>query len=173
MQVKRATARTEEGRRDVIGWRRVIKALQTNKAESLFARAPGGTVQLGLGGGRVDGFVTPIAGSLARYNTTYGAVRLRVTETNFVSDFINIFNQVIDTFTLEAVPARLALQWVSGLPSILLHGTPGHPYITEVSTSLIHWTSISTNRLVSTSTNLVDPGFSGHPARFYGASNWR
>lgn len=130
-------------------------------------------VTIGLGGGRIDGFVTPVAGSLSRYNTTYGAVRLKVTETNFVSDFINIFNQVIDTFTLEALPARLSLRWSGGQPRIDLYGTPGHPYITEVSTNLIHWTPIATNRLVSASTNLMDASFGGHSARFYRASNWR
>jgi hypothetical protein len=129
-------------------------------------------ITIGLGGDRIDGFVTPTAGSLSRYNTTYGAVRLKVTETNFVSDFINIFNEVIDTFTLEALPARLSLRWSNGQPSIDLFGTPGHPYITEASTNLIHWTTISTNRLVSTSTNLVDASFSGHPTRFYRTSNW-
>jgi len=130
-------------------------------------------VTIGLGGDRIDGFVTPLAGSLSRYNTTYGAVRLKVTETNFVSDFINIFNEVIDTFTLEALPARLSLHWGNGQPRIDLFGTPGHPYITEASTNLIQWTPISTNRLVSTSTNLVDAGYGGQPTRFYRASNWR
>lgn len=96
-----------------------------------------------------------------------------MTETNLVSDFINIFNQVTDTFTLEAVPARLSLRWSNGQPRIDLVGTPGHPYITEASTNLIHWTPISTNRLVSTSTNLSDARFSGQPTRFYRASNWR
>jgi hypothetical protein len=129
-------------------------------------------VTIGLGGGRIDGFVTPLAGSLSRYNTTYGAVRLRVTETNFVSDFINIFDEVIDTFTLEAVPARLSLQWSSGLPTINLFGTPGHPYIIEASTNLIHWIAISTNRLVTASINLVDADFNGLPVRFYRAGNW-
>jgi hypothetical protein len=130
-------------------------------------------VTIGLGGGRIDGFVTPVAGSLSRYNTTYGAVRLMVTETNFVSDFINVFGEVIDTFKLESLPARLSLRWSNGQPGIDLFGTPGHPYITEVSTNLIHWTPISTNRLVAASTNLLDASFSGHPARFYRAGNWR
>lgn len=130
-------------------------------------------VTIGLGGGRIDGFVTPLLGSLSRYNATYGAVRLVVTETNFVSEFINIFNQVIDTFTLEALPARLSLRWDGGRPRIDLAGSPGHSYITEVSTNLIHWTPIATNRLVSATTNLVDAGFPGHPARFYRAGNWR
>jgi len=129
-------------------------------------------VTIGLGGDRIDGFATPIAGSLSRYNTTYGAIRLKVTETNFVSDFINIFNEVIDTFTLEALPARLSLRWRDSQPMIALAGTPGHPYITEVSTNLIHWTAISTNRLITASTNLVDASFSGHPSRFYRAGNW-
>ena len=49
-----------------------------------------------------------------RYNTTYGAGRLSVSETNFVCQFINIFNQVIDTWSLEAMPAQLALRWTDG-----------------------------------------------------------
>jgi hypothetical protein len=130
-------------------------------------------VTIGLGGDRIDGFVTPVAGSLSRYNSTYGAVRLVVTETNFVSDFINIFNQVIDTFTLEARPARLSLQWIGGLPRLGLAGSSGHSYITEASTNLIDWTSISTNHLTTASTNIVDTGYSGHPSRFYRAINWR
>ena len=130
-------------------------------------------VTIGLGGDRIDGFATPVAGSLSRYNSTYGAVRLKVTETNFVSDFINIFGEVIDTFTLQAQPARLTLRWVNGLPRIDLNGSPGHSYITEASTNLILWSPIATNRLVSASTNLVDSSFSGHPTRFYRASNWR
>jgi tartrate-resistant acid phosphatase type 5 len=130
-------------------------------------------ITIGLGGGRIDGFVTPIAGSLSRYNDTYGAVRLTVTETNLVSEFITIENEGIDSFTLHALPARLALQWSNGQPRIHLAGTPGHPYIIEASTNLLHWSSISTNRLVSFSTNLTDAGFGGQPTRFYRASNWR
>jgi len=130
-------------------------------------------VTIGLGGGRIDGFVTPIAGSVARYNATYGAVRLTVTETNFSSDFINIFEEVIDSFKLHALPARLALRWDDGEPLVQLTGTPGHPYILEASTDLAHWTPISTNRLVSVSTNLTDASYSEHPTRFYRAGNWR
>lgn len=129
-------------------------------------------VTIGLGGGRIDGFVAPIAGSMSRYNTTYGAVRLKVTETNLVSDFINVFNEVIDSYTLSAHPARLSLHWSDGQPRINLEGTQGHPYITEASTDLIQWTPVSTNRLASTSTNLTDASFSRHPTRFYRASNW-
>lgn len=130
-------------------------------------------VTIGLGGDRIDGFVTPVAGSLSRYNTTYGAVRLVVTETNFVSEFVNIFHQVIDTFTLEAPPARLSLQWTNSLPRIGLNGLPGHSYITEASTNLIHWTPIATNLLLTASTNVSDASASNHPARFYRARDER
>lgn len=130
-------------------------------------------VTIGLGGDRIDGFVTPVAGSLSRYNTTYGAVRLVVTETNFVSEFVNIFHQVIDTFTLEAPPARLSLQWTNSLPRIGLNGLPGHSYITEASTNLIHWTPIATNLLLTASTNVSDASAGGHPVRFYRARNVR
>ena len=130
-------------------------------------------VTIGLGGGRIDGFVTPLPGSVSRYNTTYGAVRLVVTETNFVSDFINIFDQVIDTFTLEARPARLVLQGIGGVPRLELAGSPGHFYVTEASTNLRDWLAISTNRLATPSTNIVDTGYGGQPTRFYRARNGR
>jgi tartrate-resistant acid phosphatase type 5 len=130
-------------------------------------------VTIGLGGGRIDGFVTPIAGSVARYNATYGAVRLTVTETNFISDFFNIFGEKIDSYTLQAVPARLALRWENGQPSLQFTGTAGHPYILEASTNLVHWTPVSTNRLISVSTNLGNYNLGGQPTRFYRASNWR
>jgi hypothetical protein len=130
-------------------------------------------VTVGLGGDRIDGFVTPLAGSLSRYNTTYGAVRLVVTETNLVSEFINIFNEVIDRFTLEALPARLSLQWISGVPRLDLAGSPGHSYITEASTDLQDWTGISTNLLATPSTNIVETRHSGHPTQFYRARNGR
>ena len=130
-------------------------------------------VTIGLGGGRIDGFVAPVAGSLSRYNTTYGAVRLTVTETSFGSDFINIFNQVIDSYTLEFLPARLSLQWTNAAPRLGLTGTPGRTYITEASTNLIAWTPIVTNLLSGNSTNVPDPGFTGHRARFYRAKNGR
>jgi len=130
-------------------------------------------VTIGLGGGRIDGFVAPVAGSLSRYNATYGAVRLTVTETNFVSDFINIFNEVIDSHTLEFLPARLALRWASGAPRLELSGTPGRTYITEASTDLMNWAPIATNRLVSISINVLDSGYQGQPARFYRAKNGR
>ncbi len=130
-------------------------------------------ITVGLGGDRIDGFVTPIAGSLSRYNTTYGAVRLVVTETNFVSQFINIFNQVIDTFILEALPARLSLQWISGVPRLDLAGSPGHSYITEASTNLTNWTSISTNLLSTASTNIANTGHTGYSSKFYRSVNWR
>ena len=59
---------------------------------------------IGLGGEHIDGFHSiPTAGSLVRYNTTYGAGQLVVTETNFAFQFINIFNQVIDSYRLEAI----------------------------------------------------------------------
>lgn len=130
-------------------------------------------VTVGVGGDRIDNFVTPLAGSLSRYNTTYGAVRLTVTETNFVSQFINIFNQVIDAFTLEAMPARLSVQWIGSVPELDLAGTPGRTYVTEASTNLTNWTSISTNLLTTPSTNIVNTGYTGFPTRFYRSINWR
>jgi hypothetical protein len=130
-------------------------------------------ITVGLGGDRIDGFVTPLAGSLSRYNTTYGAARMVVTETNFVSEFINIFNEVIDRFILEALPARLSLQWIADALRLDLAGTPGRSYITEASTNLLNWTPISTNYLTTASTNIVNTDHRGHPTRFYRAINWR
>lgn len=130
-------------------------------------------VTIGLGGVRIDGFVTPVAGSVSRYNTTYGAVRLTVTETNFVSEFINIFNEVIDSYTLVFLPGRLSLQWTSDMPRLELNGTPGRSYITEVSTNLITWTPLATNRLVSAWTTVLDTGYQSQPARFYRTKNGR
>ena len=130
-------------------------------------------VTVGLGGDRIDGFVTPVAGSLSRYNATYGAVRLIVTETNFTSQFINISNQVIDTFTLEAKPGRLALQLSNGLLRLDLAGSPGHSYITEASTTLTNWTAVATNTLSTTTTNVISSGATGSTSRFYRSVNWR
>jgi tartrate-resistant acid phosphatase type 5 len=130
-------------------------------------------VTIGLGGGRVDGFTTPVPGSLSRYNATYGAVRLVVTETNLVSDFINISNQVIDTFTLEAMPARLSLHWKSGAPELRLAGSPGRSYITQASTNLTNWTSIWTNHLTTPMTNVVNTAHGGRDSLFYRTVNGR
>lgn len=131
-------------------------------------------VTIGLGGDRIDTFyAVPIPGSVARYNTTYGAGRLLITETNFVSQFLNISNKVIDTFTLEAIPARLSARWTNGQAQISLSGSPGHSYTTEASTNLSNWTSIATNFLVSPSTNVPDSASPVIPARFYRVLNGR
>ena len=128
---------------------------------------------IGLGGGRIDGFVTPVAGSLSRYNTTYGAIRVVVTETNFTSQFINIFEEVIDSYTLEFLPGRLHLQWIENSPRLTLYGTPGRTYITEVTTNLSDWTPLATNRLTSASSIVSDAGPNSQHARFYRARNAR
>ncbi len=132
---------------------------------------------IGLGGDSIVGFATPIlAGSLARYNTTYGAGRLVVTETNFVFHFINIFNQVIDSFTLEAMPARLGLRWTAGQPHVELNGSPGRKYIIQSGPNLKDpnlkdWTSVSTNTAMLGPTNVLDPSFNNQPSKFYRAIN--
>ena len=130
-------------------------------------------ITVGLGGDRIDSFVTPLPGSVSRYNATYGAVRLVVTETNLVSQFINISNQVIDTLVLEAQPARLSLQWISGAPRLDLAGSVGRSYIAQASTNLTNWVSISTNLLFTSSTNIANTGHTGRSSRFYRAINWR
>ena len=131
-------------------------------------------ITIGLGGDRIDGFyATPLPGSLARYNTTYGAGRLVVTETNFIFQFINIFNQVIDTWTLEAMPARLALRWSDGQPEVELSGSPGRNYIIQASANLADWVPISTNKIVSGPATVLDPSFVNQPSRFYRALTGR
>jgi hypothetical protein len=90
-----------------------------------------------------------------------------------VSDFINIFNEVIDSYTLEFLPARLSLQWPSDPPRIELNGTPGRSYTTEVSTNLNTWTPIATNRLESVPATVLDTGYQGQPGRFYRAKSGR
>jgi hypothetical protein len=131
-------------------------------------------VTIGLGGDRIDSFYLPVLpGSLARYNATYGAGRLIVTDTNLVSQFINISNQVIDTFTLEAVPAQLALRLVDGQPQIQLRGTPGRNYILEAAGDLTGWVAVSTNTAMVEATNVFDLKFSNQPTRFYRAVNGR
>ncbi|MCX6904957.1 MAG: metallophosphoesterase [Verrucomicrobia bacterium] len=150
---------------------------------------------IGLGGDRIDSFYSiPTAGSVARYNATYGAGKLVVTETNFVFQFINIFNQVIDSYTLLANPAQLALRWTGGQPQINWCGGPGRTYIIEASVNLadwvpvsttgrayiieasmnlVDWVPVSTNSSPLGCTNILDSTFVGQPARFYRAVNGR
>jgi hypothetical protein len=96
-----------------------------------------------------------------------------VTEANLVSEFINVFNQVIDSSTLEARPARLAFQWTGRVPRLDRAGSPGHSHVTEASTNLNDWMAIATNRLATPSTNEFNLGSAGHPSKFYRARNWR
>ncbi len=129
---------------------------------------------IGLGGDRIDTFHLPLlAGSMARYNTTYGAGRLVVTETNFVFQFINIFNQVIDSYALDSMPARLGLTWTDAHPLLELNGSPGNKYIIQAASNLTDWIAISTNSAGAGPTNLLDPGFIKQPVRFYRAVNGR
>lgn len=125
---------------------------------------------IGLGGDRIDGFTTPIAGSQARYNTTYGAGKLVVTETNFVFQFINIFNQVIDSYTLEHMPARLSVHRTNSLPRVGISGSPGRHYVTLASTNLEYWSPVATNT-AGIGTNVLDPAWTNHSRRYYRAVN--
>jgi len=129
---------------------------------------------IGLGGDRIDGFYSPpVAGSLVRYNATYGAGRLAVTETNFVFQFINILGEVIDSYTLEAMPALLALRWSDRQPQLDLRGTPGRRYIIEAAMNLSDWVAFSTNTAGPGVITVLDPGFNNQPTRFYRAVNVR
>ena len=131
-------------------------------------------ITIGLGGDRIDNFYSiPVAGSLIRYNTTYGAGRIVATETNFMFHFFNIFNEVIDSYTMEAMPARLAVGWTGGQPRVELTGSPGRSYIIHASPNMIDWVPISTNTASPGSTTVLDPGFMNQPARFYRAVNGR
>jgi tartrate-resistant acid phosphatase type 5 len=131
-------------------------------------------ITIGLGGDRIDGFYSPVlAGSLVRYNATYGAGRLTITETNFLSQFINISNQVIDAWSLEAMPAQLALHWTDGQPRVELRGSPGRNYIIQAASDLTDWVAISTNTAVAGGTDVLDPGFINQPGRFYRAITGR
>ena len=126
----------------------------------------------GLGGDRIDSFYSPpTAGSQVRYNATYGAQRLDVTETNLTVRFINITNEVIDTYTLEVLPARLTPSLKANEIVVQIAGTSGRSYLTEASTNLVHWSPISTNRLQNGTATVTDARSSR--SRFYRARLWR
>jgi hypothetical protein len=126
---------------------------------------------IGVGGDRIDGFhPIPTAGSIVRYNATYGAARLQVTETNFHYAFMNISNQVIDTYTLEAFPGHLALRLGDNAVELRLTGTPGRSYLIEASPNLVEWQPLSTNLLDGNEAVVPDGGPATGDGRFYRAS---
>jgi hypothetical protein len=55
----------------------------------------------GLGGAPPYNFKTPLAGSLVRYNTTYGALLVEATRTRITYRFITIDGTQADTFTQQ------------------------------------------------------------------------
>jgi len=57
----------------------------------------------GLGGVDIHEFVeTPVQGSLVRYNDTYGAMRVEVTDSRLTASFISVDGETIDTFSISA-----------------------------------------------------------------------
>jgi len=126
----------------------------------------------GLGGDRIDSFYSqPTAGSQVRYNATYGAQRIDATETNLTVRFINITNEVIDTYTLEVAPARLTPRLTSNQIVVRIAGTSGRSYLTEASTNLVYWSPISTNLIEGGPATVTDDRLRN--ARFYRARLWR
>ena len=64
---------------------------------------------VGTGGDRLDAFhYPPVAGSVAGYNSSHGALRLDATETNLLFRFFNVSRELIDSWRLEApsTPAK-------------------------------------------------------------------
>ncbi len=53
----------------------------------------------GLGGASIYGFGLPVTGSAARYNASYGAMRVTATETSLTYQFITTAGTVVDTYT--------------------------------------------------------------------------
>jgi hypothetical protein len=53
----------------------------------------------GLGGHGQYGFGTPVAGSQVRYNDNYGAMLISATSTAITYQFIDIDNNLIDTYS--------------------------------------------------------------------------
>ncbi|NUQ62795.1 MAG: metallophosphoesterase, partial [Pirellulales bacterium] len=58
----------------------------------------------GSGGKSLYSFGTPVAGSKARYNADYGAMRVDATDSTLIFQFINRQGMVIDTLTLDSAP---------------------------------------------------------------------
>lgn len=71
----------------------------------------------GLGGAPAYGFGPPVAGSVARYNSSFGAVRLTVDDTTLTTEFVTVGGTVVDRSTrttrggsvLESLAAPSAL----------------------------------------------------------------
>jgi len=56
----------------------------------------------GLGGRSIYGFNDPVAGSQARYNGGYGAMRVDASDTSITFAFISTTGSIIDTYTIDA-----------------------------------------------------------------------
>ena len=73
----------------------------------------------GLGGAGRYSFGTPVAGSVARYNADWGALRLVVSETALAGQFISLDGTVQDSFGLSPTHDRLApVSSVTALPGV-------------------------------------------------------
>ena len=55
----------------------------------------------GLGGASRYDFKTPLAGSLVRYNDSYGAMLVEATRTSITYRFIAVDGTTVDTFTQQ------------------------------------------------------------------------
>lgn len=73
-------------------------------------------------------------------------------------------------FTFAPASAALSVEQIqSGQIKLLLQGQSGAPYAIQSSPDLYHWTSISTNRLISGSTNISLSISPGNSAQFFRA----
>jgi hypothetical protein len=124
----------------------------------------------GIGGDRIDAFSSiPDPYSQVKYNGSYGAIRIDATETNIHFQCITTNRVLIDSYSLEALPARLETLGLSAPFQLRLTGSPGQNYVTEASTNLINWKDVSTNNPTSGSVIVTDPGAIGFKWRFYRA----
>src|SRR5262249_45206734 len=57
----------------------------------------------GLGGRTPDSFITPAAGSLVRFNSDYGAMKIDASDTTIDFQFITRTGIVIDSYTMSTV----------------------------------------------------------------------
>ena len=125
----------------------------------------------GIGGDRIDPFSSSLDPySQVRYNGGYGAIRIDATGTNIHFQCITTNHVVIDSYSLEALPARLETVGFAVPFQFRLTGSPGQNYVTEASTDLVDWKDFSTNNAGGSGTVIVtDPGSISFKSRFYRA----
>jgi tartrate-resistant acid phosphatase type 5 len=106
----------------------------------------------GAGGAGLAGFATPVTGSLFRYNTDNGAVKVVATETNFTYEFWSVANggTLIDRVTLTTGP-RLNIDFTNNVVR-LSWPTNGSSGLTLQSASALGnaaWTNVSQAPILS------------------------